>query len=52
MQYDLDRQDNNNEPSLAEMVRKAIQILKNDPHGYFLMVEGICSGLIFIHVHK
>ena len=41
MQYDLDRQENNNEPSLAEMTRKAIQILKKDPQGYFLFVEGI-----------
>ena len=42
MQYDLDRQENNNEPSLAEMTRKAIQILKKDPQGYFLFVEGTC----------
>jgi alkaline phosphatase len=28
------------EPSLAEMTRKAIQLLKKNPKGYFLMVEG------------
>lgn len=27
-------------PSLAEMTRKAIQILSTDPNGFFLMVEG------------
>ena len=43
MQYELDRQETNNEPSLAEMTRKAIQILKKDPQGYFLMVEGKVS---------
>jgi alkaline phosphatase len=39
MTYDLDR-DAAKEPSLAEMTIKAIDILKKDPDGYFLMVEG------------
>ena len=28
------------EPSLAEMTTKAIQMLKKSPNGFFLMVEG------------
>jgi len=41
MKYELDRkQDPAGEPSLAEMTRKAIQILSRNPKGYFLMVEG------------
>ena len=41
MQYDFDRPaDTAGEPSLAEMTEKAIDILKNNPKGYFLMVEG------------
>lgn len=42
LDYDLDRQKNaaNTQPSLAEMTSKAIDILKNKPEGYFLMVEG------------
>lgn len=41
MQYDYDRPaDTAGEPSLAEMTDKAIDVLKNNPKGYFLMVEG------------
>ena len=41
MQYDYDRAtDTAGEPSLTEMTDKAIDILKNNPKGYFLMVEG------------
>jgi alkaline phosphatase len=42
LDYDLDRQKNaaSTQPSLAEMTSKAIDILKNNPDGYFLMVEG------------
>ncbi len=41
MQYELDRNQNNkpNEPSLAQMTAKAIEILSNDKDGFFLMVE-------------
>jgi alkaline phosphatase len=41
MQYEQDRpQDTAGEPSLAEMTGKAIDVLKNNNKGYFLMVEG------------
>jgi alkaline phosphatase len=41
MQYDVDRAtDTAGEPSLADMTGKAIDVLKNNPKGYFLMVEG------------
>ncbi len=39
MSYDLDR-DATLEPSLAEMTGKAIDVLKNNGKGFFLMVEG------------
>ena len=31
------------EPSLTEMVDMAVKILKKNPKGYFLLVEGNCS---------
>ena len=41
MQPDMDRQYfAEHEPSLAEMVKKAIDILSQDPDGFLLMVEG------------
>lgn len=41
MQYDHDRPtDKAGEPSLAEMTRTALKVLKRNPNGYFLMVEG------------
>lgn len=39
MAYDLDR-DPNQQPSIEEMTRKAIEKLSKDPDGFFLMVEG------------
>ncbi|MBL8967729.1 MAG: alkaline phosphatase [Spirochaetaceae bacterium] len=39
MAYDLDR-DPAREPSLAEMTKKAIELLSGDKEGFFLMVEG------------
>jgi alkaline phosphatase len=39
MSYDADR-DPTKEPSLAEMTKKAIDILSKNGSGYFLMVEG------------
>ncbi len=39
LSYELDR-DPSREPSLAEMSTKAVQILEQNPKGYFLMVEG------------
>ena len=50
MKYDLDRQNEKDksrgEPSLAEMVKKAISILNKSNNGYFLLVEGKakCQG--------
>ena len=41
MQYESDRaQDGAGEPSLSEMTRLAIRILRRNPRGFFLMVEG------------
>ena len=41
MQYEVDRvNDGAGEPSIAEMTEKAINILKKNPKGYFLLVEG------------
>ncbi|XP_033763813.1 alkaline phosphatase-like isoform X2 [Pecten maximus] len=40
MQHELDRDNGTNgEPSLAEMTRKAIEVLKKDENGFFLLVE-------------
>ena len=39
MQYEVDK-DRSAEPSLAEMVAKAIQILNKGENGFFLLVEG------------
>ncbi|GIV59906.1 MAG: hypothetical protein KatS3mg043_0995 [Rhodothermaceae bacterium] len=39
LDYELDR-DPAEQPSLAEMTRKALDLLRNDPDGFFLMVEG------------
>lgn len=43
MEFEADRREGLAEPSLAQMTRAALQILRRDPHGYFLLVE---SGLI------
>ena len=41
MAFELDRpKDPAGEPSLAEMTAKAIAILRRNPNGYFLLVEG------------
>lgn len=41
MQFEHDRpKDKAGEPSLAEMTRTALKLLKKNPNGYFLMVEG------------
>jgi alkaline phosphatase len=39
MAYEIDR-DPADEPSLAEMTTKAIDLLDDDPDGFFLMIEG------------
>ncbi len=45
MHYEADRVNTNinphGEPSIAEMTKKAIQILSRGKHGFFLLVEGI-----------
>jgi alkaline phosphatase len=43
MQYETDRISSRPivEPSLSQMVEKAVQILSKNKNGYFLMVEGI-----------
>jgi len=41
MQYELERQSTKEmDPSLAEMTKKAIEIVSANPKGFFLMVEG------------
>lgn len=41
MQYEADRAaDRAGEPSLAEMTRAAIRIVRNDPDGFVLLIEG------------
>ncbi|XP_044177959.1 alkaline phosphatase-like isoform X1 [Acropora millepora] len=40
MQFEVDRIVESKEPSIAELTEKAIKILKKNPKGYFLMVEG------------
>lgn len=42
MDYDVDRVEYGpyGEPSLAEMVEKAIDVLRNGNNGFFLLVEG------------
>ena len=41
MAYEVDREPGpEGEPSLAEMTRKAIEMLRKNSNGYFLMVEG------------
>ena len=41
MQYEQERLDDEaGEPSIAEMVEKAIKILQKDPDGFVLAVEG------------
>lgn len=42
MQYEYQREKGpSGEPSLAEMTKKAIEILQKNDKGYFLLVEGI-----------
>ena len=41
MRYEVERADDKaGEPSIAEMTEKAIEILKKNPKGFFLLVEG------------
>lgn len=46
MQFDAERlNDTAGEPSLAEMVEKAIRILSKNRNGFFLFVEGQNASL-------
>lgn len=38
MDFDIDREEGN-EPSLAGMTRKALDLLSGSPHGFFVMIE-------------
>ena len=41
MQYELERdKSGKGEPSLAELTKKAIQVLQTNDNGFFLLVEG------------
>ena len=41
MQYELERdKSGKGEPSLAELTKKAIQVLQKNDNGFFLLVEG------------
>lgn len=42
--YDLER-NADTDPSLTEMVEAAIKILKKNPNGFYLLVEGDYSEL-------
>ncbi|KAK4318054.1 hypothetical protein Pmani_010929 [Petrolisthes manimaculis] len=45
LDFEVDRNKGpSGDPSLAEMTVKAIQILRKNPHGFFLMVEGEEAG--------
>jgi len=48
MRYTVD-DDVAGEPSLAEMTSKAIDILKRNEKGFFLMVEGKISHIVMTH---
>lgn len=51
MHYELYRdKDKAGEPSIAEMVEKAIKILQKNPKGYFLLVEGIFKTSMHCHL--
>ena len=51
MHYELDRhKDKAGEPSIAEMVEKAIKILQKNPKGYFLLVEGIFKTSMYCYL--
>ena len=52
LEYDLLRkqQSGNDQPTLAEMTRKAIEILKRNPKGFTLLVEGARIGWLLAKV--
>lgn len=51
MQYEVNRaSDKAGEPSIEEMTEKAIRILKKNPKGFFLLVEGLSCYCSDYHV--
>lgn len=50
-QYELER-NKNTDPSLTEMVDKAIRILRKNPKGFFLFVEDECSFLSPVYIWR
>lgn len=44
--YDLER-NTETDPSLTEMVEVAIKILRKNPNGFYLLVEGECVAFCF-----
>jgi alkaline phosphatase len=48
MAFEIDRAENNIEPSLIDMTKKAIEMLEVNSKGFFLLVEGINFCLYFL----
>ena len=40
MEFEVERNVSQKEPSIVEMTKKAIEILSANPNGYFLLIEG------------
>uniref|UniRef100_A0AAX7VE14 Alkaline phosphatase n=1 Tax=Astatotilapia calliptera TaxID=8154 RepID=A0AAX7VE14_ASTCA len=50
MMYDLER-NTESDPSLTEMVDVAIKILKKNPSGFYLLVEGEFEASVMVQLH-
>lgn len=51
MMYDLER-NTESDPSLTEMVDVAIKILKKNPSGFYLLVEGEFEASVMVQLHS
>lgn len=51
MTYDLER-NTESDPSLTEMVDVAIKILKKNPSGFYLLVEGKFEASAMLELHS
>lgn len=49
--YDLER-NTDSDPSLTEMVDVAIKILKKNPSGFYLLVEGEFTASVTVELHS